>query len=192
MDDKGGKGANGGEPPAPRERAPLPEGAPVAYEGRHPVGDCLAEKAIELIGEHLVAAVKDGSNKPARDEMAGLAGTDDEARFLASSGRQSFASLRSGHPIRLPPPSKEWERDLSDAADPLRRSRVSFVALKTPDPASRWPEYTRKNASWPTNGSVMILKTRAANGPSSFGSRTSSAPTSSWPLMAGTSRGDGR
>jgi luciferase family oxidoreductase group 1 len=55
------------------------------------------------------------------------ADTDDEARFLASSGRQSFASLRSGHPIQLPPPSKEWERDLLDPADPLRRSRVSFV-----------------------------------------------------------------
>jgi luciferase family oxidoreductase group 1 len=55
------------------------------------------------------------------------AATDDEARFLASSGRQSFASLRSGRPIQLPPPSKEWERDLPDPADPLRRSRVSFV-----------------------------------------------------------------
>ena len=35
------------------------------------------------------------------------ADTDDEARFLASSGRQSFAILRSGRPIQLPPPSKE-------------------------------------------------------------------------------------
>ncbi|HEY2415303.1 MAG TPA: iron-containing alcohol dehydrogenase [Pirellulaceae bacterium] len=47
-----------------------PEGAPVAYEGRHPLGDCLAEKAIALIGQHLVAAVEDGSNKAARDGMA--------------------------------------------------------------------------------------------------------------------------
>ncbi len=39
------------------------------------------------------------------------ADTDAEARFLASSGRQSFASLRAGRPITLPPPSKEWERD---------------------------------------------------------------------------------
>ena len=37
--------------------------------------------------------------------------TDAEARFLASSGRQAFASLRQGQPIELPPPSKEWERD---------------------------------------------------------------------------------
>ena len=55
------------------------------------------------------------------------AATDGEARFLASSGRQSVASLRSGHPIQLPPPSKEWERDQDDPADPLRRSRVSFI-----------------------------------------------------------------
>jgi alcohol dehydrogenase class IV len=43
---------------------------PVAYEGRHPLGMCLAEKAIALIGEHLVAAVQDGSNQSARDGMA--------------------------------------------------------------------------------------------------------------------------
>ena len=38
------------------------------------------------------------------------ADTDDEARFLASSGRQAFTSLRAGTPIRLPPPSREWEK----------------------------------------------------------------------------------
>ncbi len=55
------------------------------------------------------------------------AGTDDDARFLASSGRQSFASLRSGRPIPLPPPSKEWERDSADRSDPANQTRVSFV-----------------------------------------------------------------
>jgi luciferase family oxidoreductase group 1 len=40
------------------------------------------------------------------------ADTDDEARFLASSGRQSFANLRRGMPTTLPPPSKEYERDV--------------------------------------------------------------------------------
>ena len=39
MDDKGGKGANGGEPPAPRERAPLPEGAPIGGMVRDPRDD---------------------------------------------------------------------------------------------------------------------------------------------------------
>jgi alcohol dehydrogenase class IV len=47
-----------------------PDGAPVAYEGRYPLGEILAEKAIELIGQHLVAAVEDGSNQAARDGMA--------------------------------------------------------------------------------------------------------------------------
>jgi len=55
------------------------------------------------------------------------ADTDAEARFLASSGRQSFASLRAGRPIQLPPPSKAWERDPSDATDPTNQTRVSFV-----------------------------------------------------------------
>jgi luciferase family oxidoreductase group 1 len=53
---------------------------------------------------------------------------DAEARFLASSGRQSFASLRQGQPIELPPPSKEWERDPEPAANgSVAPARVSFV-----------------------------------------------------------------
>ena len=56
--------------------------------------------------------------------------TDAEARFLASSGRQSFASLRAGRPMQLPPPSKEWERDPSDATDPTNATRVSFVGAQ--------------------------------------------------------------
>lgn len=56
------------------------------------------------------------------------ADSDAEARFLASSGRQSFASLRAGRPIQLPPPSKEWERPSTPlGADPADQTRVSFV-----------------------------------------------------------------
>jgi len=40
------------------------------------------------------------------------ADTDDEARLLATSGRQSFASLRLGMPTTLPPPNREFERDV--------------------------------------------------------------------------------
>jgi luciferase family oxidoreductase group 1 len=40
------------------------------------------------------------------------ADSDDEARRLASSGRQAVASLRAGMPIQLPPPSGEWEKDV--------------------------------------------------------------------------------
>jgi luciferase family oxidoreductase group 1 len=55
------------------------------------------------------------------------ADSEGEARLLASSGLQSFASLRAGRPIRLPPPSKEWERDPAEPPDPLQPTRVSFV-----------------------------------------------------------------
>ena len=55
------------------------------------------------------------------------AASDDEAQFLASSGRQSFASLRAGRPIQLPPPSREWTRDPAEPEEPLARTRVSFV-----------------------------------------------------------------
>jgi alcohol dehydrogenase class IV len=47
-----------------------PDGAPVAYEGRFPLGMCLAEKAIELIGQYLITAVQDGANQNARNGMA--------------------------------------------------------------------------------------------------------------------------
>jgi luciferase family oxidoreductase group 1 len=40
------------------------------------------------------------------------ADTDDEARFLATSGRQAFANLRRGMPSTLPPPSREYEKDV--------------------------------------------------------------------------------
>jgi luciferase family oxidoreductase group 1 len=40
------------------------------------------------------------------------ADTDEEARFLASSGREAFTSLRAGTPIQLPPPSREWEKEV--------------------------------------------------------------------------------
>jgi len=40
------------------------------------------------------------------------ADTDDQARWLASSGRQAVASLRGGRPIQLPPPSREWEKEV--------------------------------------------------------------------------------
>jgi luciferase family oxidoreductase group 1 len=77
------------------------------------------------------------------------ADTDAAARFLASSGRQAFASLRAGAPIQLPPPSREWEKDvvpfdatrLADAqsismvgsADTVRRGLDQFVERMQPD-----------------------------------------------------------
>ena len=52
------------------DRLDAPPNAPVAYEGRFPLGECLAEKAISLIGQHLVTAVNEGGNRSARDGMA--------------------------------------------------------------------------------------------------------------------------
>ena len=40
------------------------------------------------------------------------ADTDEQAKFLATSGRQAFANLRRGMPTTLPPPSKEFEKDV--------------------------------------------------------------------------------
>ena len=55
------------------------------------------------------------------------ADTDEEAQFLASSGRQSFVSLREGRPTRLPPPSRNGNPSQREPADPAQRPRVSFV-----------------------------------------------------------------
>jgi alcohol dehydrogenase class IV len=52
------------------EDFPLPHGERSVYQGRHPMGDCMAEKAMELIGANLEAAVRDGNNLAARDAMA--------------------------------------------------------------------------------------------------------------------------
>jgi len=77
------------------------------------------------------------------------ADTDEEARFLATSGRESFASLRRGMPIQLPPPNHTFEKDVvpfgsvsveqttsvamvgspSSVLDGFRR----FIELTTPD-----------------------------------------------------------
>lgn len=49
---------------------PLPAGERTVYQGRHPLGDCLAEKAIALIGTHLRRAVAKGDDLDAREGMA--------------------------------------------------------------------------------------------------------------------------
>jgi luciferase family oxidoreductase group 1 len=40
------------------------------------------------------------------------ADTDDEARYLATSGRESFANLRRGTPTPLPPPNPDYLKDV--------------------------------------------------------------------------------
>lgn len=48
----------------------LAENETAAYEGRTPLGECLAEKAIALIGQHLVTAVREPGNRQAREGMS--------------------------------------------------------------------------------------------------------------------------
>jgi len=52
------------------EEFPLPAGERTIYQGRHPLGDLLAERAIELIGANLRRAVHNGSDLAAREGMA--------------------------------------------------------------------------------------------------------------------------
>jgi alcohol dehydrogenase class IV len=49
---------------------PLPQGERTVYQGRHPFGDMLAEKAIALIGTYLRRAVTHGGDLEAREGMA--------------------------------------------------------------------------------------------------------------------------
>jgi alcohol dehydrogenase len=48
----------------------LPENETAAYEGRTPLGECVAEKAISLIGQHLIRAVHEPGNRQAREGMS--------------------------------------------------------------------------------------------------------------------------
>ncbi|HZY84321.1 MAG TPA: iron-containing alcohol dehydrogenase [Gemmataceae bacterium] len=52
------------------ESFPLPQGERTVYQGRHPFGDMLAEKAIALIGKYLRRAVTHGGDLEAREGMA--------------------------------------------------------------------------------------------------------------------------
>ena len=48
---------------------PLPAGEFSMYQGRHPLGECLAEKAIHLITKNLVGAVQNGQELDTREAM---------------------------------------------------------------------------------------------------------------------------
>jgi luciferase family oxidoreductase group 1 len=62
------------------------------------------------------ASFRSNEQQPHSQLMLGVnvvaADTDAEARFLATSGRQAFANLRRGMPTTLPPPNREFERDV--------------------------------------------------------------------------------
>ena len=49
---------------------PLPAGERSVYQGKHPMGDICAERAIRLVGKYLRRAVKNGNDLEAREGMA--------------------------------------------------------------------------------------------------------------------------
>lgn len=55
------------------EKFPLPPGEVSLYQGRHPLGDALAEKAIALCGQWLVCAANEPQNLAAREAMSAAA-----------------------------------------------------------------------------------------------------------------------
>src|SRR5258707_10694463 len=61
------------------------------------------------------------------------ADTDDEARFLATSGRESFESFRRRVPIQLPPPNSAYEKDIVPfGLAPLEEMQVvAFVGAES-------------------------------------------------------------
>jgi alkanesulfonate monooxygenase SsuD/methylene tetrahydromethanopterin reductase-like flavin-dependent oxidoreductase (luciferase family) len=66
-----------------------------------------------------------------------VADADDEAELLASSQQQAFVSLRTGNPIKLPPPKRGYAEDLSLEARALLRSVLSASAIGSPETARR-------------------------------------------------------
>ena len=48
----------------------VPADEPFPYDGKQPIGDCLAERAIQLVGQHLTTAVHQPENLVAREGMA--------------------------------------------------------------------------------------------------------------------------
>jgi len=54
----------------PHRYLPVPEDADIVFSGKQPLADCLAERAIELIGANLRLAVDQGNNLEARTGMA--------------------------------------------------------------------------------------------------------------------------
>ncbi|MFL5341714.1 MAG: iron-containing alcohol dehydrogenase [Gemmataceae bacterium] len=52
------------------EQFPLPPGEKSAYQGKNPLGDLTAERAIQLCGRYLRRAVKNGQDLEAREGMA--------------------------------------------------------------------------------------------------------------------------
>jgi len=87
----------------------------------------------------------------------------------------------------------DFDKNLNIESQIQDLSDKGVAVFKTYEPAFNVPEYTLKNASLPTKGSVAILKAIAHKGASSEVSLFSSASVSGClPVTGGTSNGDGK
>jgi luciferase family oxidoreductase group 1 len=66
-----------------------------------------------------------------------VADSDAEAELLASSVAQAFVALRTGHPIRLPPPKRGFTDELPLEARATLRQILSASAIGSPETARR-------------------------------------------------------
>ena len=89
------------------------------------------------------------------------ADTDEEAKLLASSGKQAFTSLRAGMPIQLPPPSHEWARDVTSFDPrPDRDGAVDLVRRVAADDSSRPRRVRRADAAGRADRRLAHLRSR--------------------------------
>jgi luciferase family oxidoreductase group 1 len=66
-----------------------------------------------------------------------VADTDEEAQLLATSVQQAFVSLRTGHPVKLPPPKPGYADELPLEARATLRQILSASAIGSPQTARR-------------------------------------------------------
>ena len=66
-----------------------------------------------------------------------VADTDAEAELLASSVQQAFVALRTGQPIKLPPPKAGYADQLPLESRAILRSVLSASAIGSPETSSR-------------------------------------------------------
>jgi len=66
-----------------------------------------------------------------------VADTDEKAELLATSVQQAFVALRTGHPIKLPPPKAGYAEELPLESRATLRSVLSASAIGSPETARR-------------------------------------------------------
>ena len=128
---------------------PLPAGERTVYQGKHPLGDCLAEKAIQLIGKFLRRAVAKGDDLEARDGMAlgaTLAGLAFSNVGVALVHAMEYPGRRCG-PL-LPRSRQRPAAALRDAVQPASTARGVCPDCATLGRKRGWAGQCRLPRSW--------------------------------------------